>query len=43
MRIVLIGFISILLISCSQRVIDVPIVTEKTTKNILALGDSLTI
>ena len=43
MRIVLIGLISILLISCSQRVIDVPIVTEKTTKNILALGDSLTI
>ena len=43
MRIVLIGLISILLISCSQRVIDVPIVTEKTTKTILALGDSLTI
>lgn len=43
MRIVLIGLISILLISCSQRVIDVSIVTEKTTKTILALGDSLTI
>lgn len=43
MKYIFLILLPILLISCSQGVVDIPVVTDKTEKVILALGDSLTI